>query len=161
MDVLGRLKVLKLGLVLLGGEPGKTIFVNVDAKRVDTCQSNVDPYVELIAIDQERVIYVHTCDHLFLGRYLVNILSQEDSFALTRGGWFDDPLLCWVLLHIILELGHFCGQNVSRWQEFEMPLTVLLSHVGQVSVHVVFAGDLCRLGEMVYFLEAAHTLIEH
>ena len=52
-------------LVLHRGEPGQSIFVYVDTKRRDTVDKNVNPEIELEAIDQKRFMHVFLYNHVF------------------------------------------------------------------------------------------------
>jgi hypothetical protein len=47
--------LVEFGSVSLGGESGKTFFVDVDSEWLVAGDDNVDSQIELVPVDQERV----------------------------------------------------------------------------------------------------------
>jgi hypothetical protein len=109
--------------VLLGGEPGQSIFVDVYSKRVDASKRNVDSEIELIAVYQQRIIYVLAGYHLLSGRDLVYVLGDKYAFALGARCWFDDPLSLRVFCHLFFKSNHFVWEQKGQGEKFEMLVT--------------------------------------
>ena len=109
--------------VLLSGEPGQSIFVDVYSKRVDAGKRNVDSEIELIAVYQQRIIYVLAGYHLLSGRDLVDVLRDKYAFALGARCWFNDPLSLRVFRHLFFKSDHFVWEQKGQGEKFEMLVT--------------------------------------
>lgn len=95
--------------VLLGGEPGQSIFIDVYAKRVDAGKCDVDSEIEFVAVYKQGIINILTSNHLLSGRDLVDVLGDKYAFALRTGCWFDDPLSLRVFDHLFFQTDQFVG----------------------------------------------------
>jgi len=109
--------------VLLGGEPGQSIFVDVYSKRVNAGKRNVDSEIELIAVYQQRIVDVLTGYHLLSRRDVVVVLGDKYAFALGTRCWFDDPLSLRVFCHLFFKSDHFVWQQKGQGEKFEMLVT--------------------------------------
>ena len=85
MDILLLPKVPVALIILLSGEACQSIFIDVETERVDRSQGDIDPQIELITVDQQRVIYVFANYHRCALRDLVDVLCYKDALALRRG----------------------------------------------------------------------------
>ena len=141
-------------IVLLGSKSGQAVFIYVQSEWIDRGHRHIDSQVKLVAVDQQRLIDVLADNHLGPLWYLIDVLSDEDALALRGGGRFADPRLVGLLGHGVLQLNHLVWEDESVGEEFEMSLAMSLSHAGQVAIHLILAGHLCALGEVVDLLVA-------
>lgn len=109
-------------VVLLSGKAGQAVLVNVDSEWIDGGQGDIDPQVKLVAVDQQGLANVLTHDHLCALRNLIDVLSDEDAFALRRCRWLADPGHFWLRDHRLLQLNHLVWQNERFGKKFEMSL---------------------------------------
>ena len=66
----------------LACEAGETLIVHIDPQWLKACYHDVDPKVELQAVQQQGVVYVSTDDKLLIHGDLLDVLHQEDTLPL-------------------------------------------------------------------------------
>ena len=69
--------------VLLSAESSHPFFVQIDAKRVDGLNEDIESAVEFEVINQKRVLDILLHNIVFFGLEVFNVLTQEYSSPLT------------------------------------------------------------------------------
>lgn len=76
--------------VLVRGEPGQSVFVNVDSQRVDRSNQHVNSHVEFQPVDEKGVFDVLLDDEIAREGHLFYSLGEGNASAFRTGIWFDD-----------------------------------------------------------------------
>ncbi len=77
---------------LLSGEAHKAFLMNVDSQWLEALHTRIDPQVELVARDQQRVTDVPLYNYGAVIDQLLNILKDKDPSASGEIHWFTYPV---------------------------------------------------------------------
>lgn len=132
--------------VSLGRKASKTFLEHVNAQRLVASDAHIQPQVELMTVDEERVCNVLRNNRSFVNIYVVDIIHQVNTFALTGVCGLDDPdiLLAFMLLQllvVIVKVTELVGQNVGVRHKVEGAFSVPLLHANNVETKSIFTRD--------------------
>jgi hypothetical protein len=82
-------QVFSRGVILDGGEPDKTLLVQVDDHRVIRGDCHVQPQVALVPVNQQRVVDVLGNDQTLLQRNLLRLLQAITRMAISMGNFYQ------------------------------------------------------------------------
>lgn len=109
------LDVLVVGLlVVVRAEPGQAFVAEVRFHRIYSSNQNVHSTVELLLVQDQRVVYVPLRQELVVEgrlRQVSKLLQQDDSFATTAFGRLGYERLVGVLAHVVFEVPHLVWQQ--------------------------------------------------
>mmetsp|Transcript_24968 Transcript_24968/g.71638 ORF Transcript_24968/g.71638 Transcript_24968/m.71638 type:complete len:385 (+) Transcript_24968:1608-2762(+) len=147
---IGVLQVLLVRAVGLGGEAGQALAVDVRAEGVVLRDEDVDPEVELEALDEQRVVHVARHHRGARGKVL-DLPKEIDAPAASRVCRLHNPEAAveFVLLHEGL---HLLRQDVRLRKEVKRLFAEVLRHVAEVRVHGVLPSQRRGPGEVVHAL---------
>ena len=77
-------------LVFLGAQTNETIAVHVYDKWIDAQDEDIDSQIELVPVNQERLVQVELHDGITVLVHFVAISTQNDALALASRVRFDD-----------------------------------------------------------------------
>ena len=101
-------------LVVVGAESSEAFVAEPGFDWVDSSYQDIESAVELLLVDDQRVVYVP------LGQVLVvesrlgqvcKLLEQNDSITTSSFGRFSYESLPWVLSHMMFEISNFVWQQ--------------------------------------------------
>ena len=149
--------VVGLLLVLLGRKSSQAIPESKYSKRLDVGNQDVDTEIELVLVDQIRVLNVFLDDEMLRHINLVKPFGNEDSFPLRESlGLHDEvgPRICGAIALQVLKL---VWKEPCFWKELKICWKLLL-HSVEVACKVILSSDLIHPWEMVDLLERFHVL---
>ena len=161
-------------LIWLTGKSNKTLVKNVNFQWVYTCYKYIEPYIELVSVDKQRIRNVLAYDMLLTSWWeLIKVCQKKDTTASRRLSRLNNPyvvftFVSWgviinsftrlihcpapprfhlqlVLTENILELSQLVWKHVSFWQIIEFIGSILLSHPHEVVKYPIFTGQFCRV----------------
>ena len=111
--------------ILAGSKTSQAFFEDVDAQRMDASDNGIYAQVELVAVQEKRVMDVLADDVVgsttaVLLIDFLNPVRYEDSTTLCLGCRLEYPLFQRILSHILLQVLVFIRQNVSLREELEV-----------------------------------------
>ena len=157
--------LVELGRVLLGGEARQALLVYIHAQWLVARHDHVDPEIELVSVDEERVRDVARNDRSVIDVELLERLNQVDATTARRVCWFDDPhvtlrLRLAELQVVLMEVVELIGQDVGLGDEIELQAPEALLHLHVVVAQAVLARDLVALREVIDALELVQAFVE-
>ena len=150
---------------MLRSKPRQTLFIDVDSERLVARHYYVDPQVELVSVDQQRVRDVAGDDGCVINVQLIQGFYQVDAAAARRIGRLDDPdVSLWLRLPQFLEMSmevvEFIWKNVSLGDEVKLLSTKTLLHLDIVIAKTILPRNLVTLWEVIDSLELVQALIK-
>lgn len=113
-------------IVLWGCESGKAFVEHKNSERRNACKIDVNPQVELEAVNQVRLVEVSLGDVVFVLIEPVKISSQKNAFALTTVLRFNDECLRFAFVELFSEHLDVAGENPGFREKLVVFREVLL-----------------------------------
>lgn len=102
----------------------QTFLIDVDFKRLITCDDDIDTQVELVSIDEQWICNVLRDDTRLVHIHIIDVIDDVDASALTGIRWFDNPniLFAFMLLQLLImvvKVAELVWQDVGVGCEIE------------------------------------------
>ena len=150
------------GVVLFACEAHQSFIIDVDAKRVDRGDGDVDAEVPFEAIDKDRFgdILLYNAGRLACASWhFIEAADHLDSFALRRCLRLHDPELASLLPHLILQLLVLLGAVEAAGHEVEVLIAVEGLHSRVALVEAILPCDFVAAREVIYALKPAQVTV--
>ena len=166
--VVGQMHVLVLFVYFLGvsftRKSCQAFLMDVYSQRLVASYAHIDAQVKFVAINEQWVRDVLANYWCLVNVYIVYVVYEIDSLALTAVSRLYDPdiLLAFVLFQLlimIVKVTELIGQNVCVRRKVKSMSTKLFLHSNDVEAHPVFAGNLVGLWKFVDLLILVQTFI--
>jgi len=169
-------------LVLVRGEADEAFSVDVDAQRVVAGDHDVDAEIELVALDQQRIVQVTGHHNDLRVENISRIVDDVDSAALRGTSGLDDPVVesqgpvarlelsvahdylvldCFLLrIETFAELRPLLWQDKRLRQEVKVLLRKFLLHFDYVDCEAILSCELHTRREVVDLLIMVKAFVE-
>ena len=107
-------------------EPCEAFFVQENFQRLEGGDKNVDPHVEFVAVNEQRILDVLLDDVGVVWVDLCEVPDDEDASATRAGGWLDDVYRVFVPLTFLDAEGREIGVVFWHDESFGSDVEILL-----------------------------------
>ena len=101
-------------LVVVRAEPSEALVTEVRFHWVDSADQHVETAVELLFVQDQRVVNIPLDQEFVMeGRLwqISKLLEEDDPISSSAFRGLGDKCLSWILSHVVLEVSHFVREQ--------------------------------------------------